>query len=276
MTFEHSSTNLEMIDQALAEYGAFGFNYLPSAASLLRDQTAMLAAFQRYQVHPRLWRPMEACQQGPCERKPCAAACHFGERFEYLRWVKNASDIFLEDCQPTWWVTIAYAQYRTAIGELQSFEPGPMLQVLRRALRRLEAEAGPVRAFGAIEAALSVELDGSRRWDPHPHFVLSGRDLDEDLLKRIFRPSGPKLVGLKPVVAKPAYNEIGALGYAGKRYPKERYAYTGSDGRQARNEHRVSAANRFEYDRWLLSLRKGERLVIHRLKRVRGKLVRLR
>ncbi len=275
MTFDNSSTNLEIIDQALAEYGSYGFNYLPSAASLVRDQTAMLAAFQRHEVHPRLWRPMEACQQGPCARKPCAAACHFGERLEYLRWVKNAADIFLEDCQPAWMVTVAYGRYRTAVGELHRFEPGPMLQVLRRAFRRLEAEVGPVRAFGAIEAALSVELDKSRRWDPHPHFVLSGRGLNEDLLHRIFKPSGRKLAGIKPVVATPAYNEIGALGYAGKRYPKERFAYIGGDGRQARNVHGVSAAARFEYDRWLLSQQKGERLVIHGLKRVRGRLVRL-
>ncbi len=275
MTFDNSTSNLEMIDRALADLAARGFKFLPKAASLVRDQTAMLAAFQRNDVHPRLWRPMEACQRGSCERKPCSAACHFGERFEYLGWVKDAADIFLEDCHPAWMVTIAYARYRTAIGELQAFEPGSMLQVLRRAFRRLEAEVGPVRAFGAIEAALSVELDGSRRWDPHPHYVLSGRGLNEDLLHRIFKPSGPKLVGIKPVVAKRAYNEIGALGYAGKRYAKERFAYIGGDGRQARNEHGISAAARFEYDRWLLSQRKGERLVIHGLKRVRGRLVRL-
>lgn len=276
MTFDPHSTHLELIDRELAELGAHGFGYLPSTASLVRDQNAMLAAFQRHQLPPRLWRQMEDCYRGVCERKPCAAACHFGERYHYLRWVKDAADIFFEDGRPTWWVTIAYARYRTPVGELQTFEPGPMLQVLRRALRRLEAEVGQVRAFGIIKVALSVELDGSRRWDPHPHLLVAGRSLDEGLLQRVFRPSGPKVVGLKPVVAKLAYNDIGALCYAGKRGPMERYAYIGSNGRQARNEHGVSAASRFEHDRWLLSLGKGERLLLYGCKRVHGRIVRLR
>lgn len=248
-----------------------GARHLPTLETLQAKQTRMLADFARAGIPRRKWRKLLVCDGQECPNRTCSGACWFGERAAFLRLVLEAYTLLSATGLPLWFVTIVDPRYRQPPGRLAEVSLGGMQQGLRRRLRRLEAAYGPVRAFGAIEASLELEADGTAYWGPHPHLIVATRAPKPALVASL-RPAGGPEGGARPVVCVPVTDLLNVLGYSAKRAPAEREAFLGSRGTQDRHKRPVRAAAAVEYDRWLLEQDLTARLILRGMKRVHDRL----
>jgi hypothetical protein len=249
-------------NKLVEELTSRGARHLPTAETLYRDPRRMLAGFSRKGVSEDLWGHLKRCDVTGCDNKVCSAACHFGDRNQFLKLQQQARELLLQTGLPVWTTTIVWRKYRTKV--LADFSVNAMQQALRRKFSKAEAEFGlPIFAFGGIEASYDIQLNGSASWSPHIH-VMIATAIPKKILKPLLR--GRKYPKhSKPVVMKdPETPERFANGfsYATKRAPAQRTRLRDAEGNKYWDKQAVEAAQRVEYDLWLLGLNNTQTLAM--------------
>lgn len=179
-------------------------------------------------------------------------------------------------------VTIIDPHYDVPVGGLDRISLPALMSSLRRRFREADDVLGGDPAYGFIEVALEVDVDGYVVWSPHFHIVIASY-APAAQIREALEPRRPVPIALmrgrlkrKPIVVKPVDNLANALAYSSKRIPEANVATIDRAGKGVRARRRLTEAEQLEYDRWLCGQRPADRIFKRGMKEVHGKLVPLR
>jgi hypothetical protein len=269
-----SSTERRLIERRMRAIGLPDFETEETVAKQHERRIRRLRRNGILDDNPQMERCADFCELPGF----CPAACCVKLREYRARLLPEATKLLFGYSRRVFSVTVVHPRYQVAAGKLSRVSIKAFAQYLARRLKKLENDIGSkLVAIGGIEATLDARLDGKKLWSPHAHLVVWG-DVTAKQLRTALMPSKKfRREDEKPVVVKSALAPGRALGYATKRRPQMRQAYTSkTTGRQHRRKIKLLASALHEHDHWLLSIPWDEPFFLYGVREVHNKLMILR
>lgn len=239
----------------MAEMNALGFSDFETQAYCEKQNALMLRRLSRYApAQHQFFRDLLDINDPKDQRDGDWLAC----RNARARLIIEASELF-KDRDDLHFVTFGHPSWRRPCGKLDQINIDAVKQLVYRRLRQL----GPdVLAIGGFEARLSIEIDKTRYWEGHIHLVTAGAS-KADIDAVLGDARGRRHRHEKPLMTLDIGHLPTRLGYSTKRVVKQYIAYRHQCGSQRRRKLPLSLRDQVEYDLWLLSLKAGERQILH-------------
>lgn len=200
------------------------------------------------------------CDEGDCWAPPCRDGCHFAQLRLRRAMIPQAVQALKTHPGPVWMVTIVHPNWVVPVGKLDRIPMEAAAQWVRR--RLASVTEGKVLGIGSFEACLNVDQEGGETWAGQIHLMVSGPERNT-LKKALYLDSkSTDLRYGKRVQVKAVGDLVRQTAYSMKRYAERRIAYVDSQGRQNQRHLPLMTKPQVEFDRWLLSMKIGSRLVL--------------
>lgn len=240
---------------------ALGVPDFETPADCTERQKRMVGRFRRRGVDQETVEGLGDCSPQVCGMFECRDGCHFAARRWRYEMVSRAADSFEQHGGPQWFVTVIHPDWSWSTTE--PFDPHRIRRAHDWLAVRLERLDEPnLLVIGSWEFCLNVELDGTRVWSGHLHFIIAGPS--HDALEQALTSSKAEstAAGSKPLVINP----IGRLpgrraAYCLKLCAEQRVAYKDETGRRNRRHLPLQAPDQFYFDHALCSLDVGTRML---------------